>query len=67
MASFFISAWSKGTPEYAAVSLGSFLAFAGRNILLSSDTWIGPLPGLLLLAAGLWVICTKLHQVYLWL
>jgi hypothetical protein len=67
IASFFISAWSRGTPEYAAVSLGSFLAFTGRSILLSADTWISPLPGLFFLAAGLWLICTKLHKVYLWL
>jgi hypothetical protein len=67
MASFFISAWSRGTAEYGAIGLGSFLAFTGRNILLSADTWIGPLPGLLLLAAGVWLICTKLHRVYLWL
>jgi hypothetical protein len=67
MASFFISAWSRGTPEYAAIGLGSFFAFAGRDILLASDTWISPLPGILLLAAGMWLICTKLHKVYLWL
>jgi hypothetical protein len=67
MVSFFISAWSRGTPEYTAVGLGSFFAFTGRSILLSADTWISPLPGLLLLAAGAWLICTKLHQVYLWM
>ncbi|MDR2135172.1 MAG: hypothetical protein LBO76_00995 [Treponema sp.] len=65
--SFFISAWSRGTPEYVAIGAGSFLAYAGRNILLSGDTWISPLPGVLLLAAGTWLICTKLHKVYLWL
>jgi hypothetical protein len=67
IASFFISAWSRGTPEYRAVGLGSFLAFIGRNLLLSSDTWISPLPGILFLAAGVWLISTKLHKVYLWL
>jgi hypothetical protein len=67
IASFFISAWSRGTPEYAAVGLGSFLAFTGRNILLSADTWITPFPGILCLTAGVWLICTKLHKVYLWL
>jgi hypothetical protein len=67
MSSFFISAWSRGTPEYIAIGAGSFLAYAGRNILLSADTWISPLPGLLFLAAGAWLICTKLHKVYLWL
>lgn len=67
MTSFFISAWSRGTPEYIAIGLGSFLAFTGRNILLSADTWLSPIPGLLFLTAGLWFICTKLHKVYLWL
>jgi hypothetical protein len=67
MVSFFISAWSQGTPEYLSVGAGSFLAFIGRNMILSGDTWISPLPGLLLLIAGVWLICTKLHKVYLWL
>ncbi|MDR1443984.1 MAG: hypothetical protein LBI94_03805 [Treponema sp.] len=67
MLSFFISAWSRGTPEYIAIGAGSFLVYAGRNILLSGDTWISPLPGLLFLIAGTWLICTKLHKVYLWL
>jgi hypothetical protein len=67
MMSFFISAWSRGTREYIAIGAGSFLACAGRNILLSGDTWISPLPGVLLLAAGTWLISTKLHKVYLWL
>jgi hypothetical protein len=67
MASFFISAWSKGTPEYLSVGLGAFLMFTGRGILLSADAWISPIPGFLLLAAGIWLMCTKLHKVYLWL
>jgi hypothetical protein len=67
MASFFISAWSRGTPEYMVIGLGSFLVFTGRSILLSADTWISPLPGILFLVAGTWLICTKLHRVYLWL
>jgi hypothetical protein len=65
--SFLISAWSRGTPEYLSIGAGSFLAFAGRNLILSGDTWISPLPGLLLLIGGVWLICTKLHKVYLWL
>jgi hypothetical protein len=65
--SFFISAWSRGTPEYVSIGLGSFLVFAGRNILLTGDTWLSPLPGLFFMAAGIWLICTKLHKVYLWL
>jgi hypothetical protein len=67
MVSFFISAWSRGTPEYLFTGLGSFLVFTGRNMLLTGDTWLSPLPGLLLTSAGIWLICTKLHKVYLWL
>ncbi|MDR1971055.1 MAG: hypothetical protein LBQ46_03960 [Treponema sp.] len=67
MLSFFISAWSRGNPEYVAIGWGSLFVYAGRNILLSADTWISPVPGLLFLAAGTWIICTKLHKVYLWL
>jgi hypothetical protein len=67
IASFFISAWSRGTPEYLIIGTGALLASIGRNMVLSGDTWISPLPGLLLLVAGIWLVCTKLHKVYLWL
>jgi hypothetical protein len=66
-ASFFISAYSRGSREYIFIGLGSLLAFWGRSILLTADTWITPLPGLALLAAGTWIICIQLHRVYLWL
>jgi hypothetical protein len=65
--SFFVSAYSRGTREYIFIGIGSFLVFLGRNILLNSDTWIAPLPGLVSLGAGTWFICTQLHRVYLWL
>jgi hypothetical protein len=65
--SFFISAWSKGNAEYMVIGVGSFLAFVGRNLVLSADAWLGAVPGLLLLATGTWFICTRLHKVYLWL
>jgi hypothetical protein len=65
--SFFIGARARGTGEYFFISAGVMLAFAGRNILLNADTWAGPLPGLLLLSAGTWLSCTRLHKVYLWL
>jgi hypothetical protein len=67
IASFLISAWSRGTKEYITISIGTFLVLIGRNILLSGDTWISPLPGVLLLGVGTWLICTQLHKVYLWL
>ena len=64
---FFIAAWSRGSHEFVSIGTGSVLAFLGRNILLSADTWAGPPAGLLALAAGTWLICTNLHKVYLWL
>jgi hypothetical protein len=67
MVSFFISAYSRGDKEYIPIGIGSLLVFMGRNILLNADTWASPLPGLLLLAAGTWFICTHLHRIYLWL
>ena len=65
--SFFISAWSRGSREYVFIGIGSFLVFLGRAMLFASDTWITPLPALLLLAGGTWLICVQLHHVYLWL
>ncbi|GHV63390.1 hypothetical protein AGMMS49587_13260 [Spirochaetia bacterium] len=67
MLSFFISAYTRGSNEYILIGVGSFLVFLGRNLLLSADTWVTPLPGLLSLIAGTWFICTRLHKVYLWL
>jgi hypothetical protein len=65
--SFFIAAWSRSSHEFVFIGVGSVLAFLGRNILLNTDTWAGLPTGLLLLAAGTWLICTRLHKVYLWL
>jgi hypothetical protein len=67
MASFFISAYSRGAREYIFIGIGSLMVLAGRNILLGADTWLSPLPGALLLALGTWFICVCLHRVYLWL
>jgi hypothetical protein len=67
MVSFFISAYSRGDREYIFIGVGSLMVFAGRNILLSADTWVSPLPGALFPALGPWFICTHLHKVYLWL
>jgi hypothetical protein len=67
MVSFFVSARSRGAKEYLFIGLGSFLVFIGRNMLFRADTWITPLPGLILLITGTWFICGRLHRVYLWL
>ena len=64
---FFISAYTRGSKAYVYVGIGTFLMFIGRNILVNSDTWITPLPGLLALAAGTWLIASHLRREYLWL
>ncbi|MCL2044410.1 MAG: hypothetical protein FWG89_09750 [Treponema sp.] len=65
--SFFVAVWSKGSQKYILIGIGSVLAILGRNILLSADTWAGMSAGLVLLAVGMWLICTRLHTIYLWL
>ncbi|GHV95848.1 hypothetical protein AGMMS50293_21680 [Spirochaetia bacterium] len=65
--SFFIAAYSRGSREYALIGVGAFLSLLGRTLLLEGDTWISPILGILLLSAGTWFICIKLHKVYLWL
>jgi hypothetical protein len=65
--SFFVAAWSRSSQQFAFIGTGSILAFLGRNVLLSADIWAGLPIGLALLIAGIWLICTKLHKIYLWL
>jgi hypothetical protein len=65
-ASFFISAYTRGSKEYIFIGLGILLTYLGRSMLLNSDTWISPAPGLIILSLGTWFVCTKLHMIYLW-
>jgi len=67
IASFLITAFTRGSRSYVFIGIGVLLAFAGRNILINSDTWITVLPGLTILSVGTWCICSRLHLVYLWL
>jgi len=67
IASFLISAFTRGSRRYVLIAVGVFLAFAGRSILINSDTWITVPPGLVILSAGTWCICSRLHLEYLWL
>jgi len=67
VASFFISAFTRGSRRYVLIGIGVFLSFAGRTILVNSDTWITVFPGLAILSAGTWCICSRLHMEYLWL
>jgi hypothetical protein len=65
--SFFIAVNVRGSKEYAFIALGALLALVGRNILLGTDNWASPGPGILLLSVGIWFICAKLHKINLWL
>ena len=65
--SFFIAAWSRGSREFIFIGVGIVFAFLGRNLLLNADTWEALPVGLLFLVTGTWLICTRLHKVYLWL
>jgi len=67
VASFFIAARQRGSGEFIFIGIGSVLALIGRNILLRTDTWVGLPIGMLFLAAGTWLICPRLHRIYLWL
>jgi hypothetical protein len=65
--SFFIAAWLRSSREFVFIGTGSVLALLGRHILLNADAWAALPAGLLLLTIGTWLICTKLHKIYLWL
>jgi hypothetical protein len=67
VASFLVSAFTRGSRRYVLIGIGVFLAFAGRSILINSDTFITVLPGLAILSVGTWCICSRLHLEYLWL
>jgi len=65
--SFFVAAWRRGSREFIFIGAGSVLVFLGRHILLNNDTWIGLPVGLLFLVIGAWLMCSKIHKIYLWL
>jgi len=65
--SFLIAKKVRGSAEYNYVALGVLLASAGRTIFIGTDNWAGPVFGILLLSAGTWFLCSKLHKIHLWL
>lgn len=65
--SFFVAAWSRRSREYIFIGAGSVLAFLGRTILLSADTWASLPVAMVFLIAGTWLLCVNLHKIYLWL
>ena len=64
---FFVAARVRGSREYINIGIGAAFALIGRNILLETDNWAGPILGILLLSFGTWFICSKLHKIHLWL
>jgi hypothetical protein len=64
---FFVAAKVRGSREYIYIGIGVALALSGRNILIGTDNWTGPVLGILLLSFGTWFICSKLHKIHLWL
>lgn len=65
--SFFIAGRIRGSGEYAHIGIGVLFAMTGRNILIGTDNWAGPVLGILLLSFGTWFVCSKLHKIHLWL
>lgn len=66
-ASFLIASYNKGTADYRFIAMGSLLVIIGRNLLFNADTWITPVPAIIMLIIGAWLIIDRLHKVYLWL
>jgi hypothetical protein len=65
--SFFVAAYVRRSREYVYIGIGVVLAMAGKTILLGTDNWAGPFPGILLLSFGTSFLCAKLHKLHLWL
>jgi len=65
--SFFVAANIRSSKEYSHIGLGIMLALIGRYFLLYVDNWAGPSAGIILLSAGIWLVCSKLHKIHLWL
>ncbi|MDR0444596.1 MAG: hypothetical protein LBH44_14450 [Treponema sp.] len=65
--SFMVASYTRSSREYIFIGLGALFVMIGRNILLDGDNWSSPVPGILLLAAGTWFICSRLHKINLWL
>jgi hypothetical protein len=65
--SFLVAAYTRGSGEYLLTALGVFLAALGRSLIIGADTWFTPVPGIVMLIAGTWIVTARLHQVYLWL
>lgn len=64
---FFVAAKVRDSSDYIHVGIGVLFAIAGRNTLIGTDNWVGPVMGIFLLSFGIWYVCSKLHRIHLWL
>jgi len=67
VAGFFVAVNVRSSKEYTYIGIGVALALIGRGLLLRTDNWACPVPGIFLLSFGTWLICSKLHKIHLWL
>jgi len=65
--SFLVAARTRGSRRFLVIAMGATLAMAGRDALIRGDTWIALAVGLPMLCAGTWLVCKRLHGIYLWL
>ena len=65
--SFLIAVNVHDSKDYAYIGLGVMIALIGRNLLISADNWVCSVLGILMLSVGTWFICSKLHNIHLWL
>jgi hypothetical protein len=64
--SFLSGAYRRGIKEYYAIAAGSFLVLSGRQFLITGDTYLLPILGVIFLASGTYTICIYLRKIYLW-
>ncbi|MDR0639779.1 MAG: hypothetical protein LBG27_12920 [Spirochaetaceae bacterium] len=67
VASYLASARMRGDKEFILAGAGALLAFFGRALLLDADTIYTPIPALLHLLAGTWLVCKQLRRIYQWM
>jgi hypothetical protein len=67
VASYLVSARLKNSKEFALIGAGVFLVFVGRIFLFDADSLYTPVPALICLVGGTWLVCTQLHRIYLWM
>jgi hypothetical protein len=65
-ATFLIAAWQKSSRDYVMLALAAVLCLAGRALFANADAWSSFGLGFVMLCAGSWLFCRRLHTMYLW-